>query len=55
MLGTSAVTPAQRITADEQREAQQLGDHFVQRLRETRDLRLMSLMLNHGDRRGRYR
>jgi hypothetical protein len=39
MLGTSAVTPAQQITPDEQREAQQLGDHFIQRLRETRDLR----------------
>jgi len=39
ILATPSVTPAQRITSQENHEAHDLADRFIRRLRETRDLR----------------
>jgi hypothetical protein len=41
LLGASPATPDQKITRQEQRDAQNLADRFIRRLRETRDLRLL--------------
>jgi len=39
ILAAPSVTPAQKITSQEEHEAHDLADRFIRRLRETRDLR----------------